>query len=100
MRMMAGCGLRPTHRTHLLRLARKRNLAHGLRQNNPPGKSVLIFRNDVKPKNKKDFAFAGVQITGMTPRVSPDERGGSRSSRTRGGMRWTCSLRMTSAGGA
>ena len=32
--------------------------------------------------------------------VSPDERGGSRSSRTRGGMRWTSGLRTTSAGGA
>ena len=31
------------------------------------------------------------------PRVSPDERGGSRSSRTRGGMRWTRKLRLTSA---
>jgi hypothetical protein len=33
----------------------------------------------------------------LTFAVSPDERGGSRSSRTRGGMRWTRSLRQTSA---
>src|SRR5436305_2008688 len=29
------------------------------------------------------------QISGLNPRVSPDKRGGSRSSRTCGEMRWT-----------
>ena len=48
----------------------------------PLGKNILIFRSR-KP----------VYI----PPVSPDERGGSRSSRTRGGMRWTRKLRLTSA---
>ena len=70
----------------------RRAQAQSLRQNNPPGKSLLIFRNGVKPKNQKYSASLVAQITGMTPPVSPDERGGSRSSRTRGGMRWTRSL--------
>jgi hypothetical protein len=34
-----GYGLPLTQPTKLLRAARKRNLAAGLRQNNPPGKS-------------------------------------------------------------
>ena len=39
----------------------------------------------------KIFPLARVgQISGFSPRVSPDKRGGSRSSRIRGGMRWTC----------
>jgi len=48
----------------------------------PFGKNILIFRN-----------LQSVYI----PPVLPGERGGSRSSRTRGGMRWTRSLRLTSA---
>jgi hypothetical protein len=36
----------------------------------------------------------------LTPPVSPDKRGGSRSSRTRGGMRWTRKLRLTSVADA
>jgi hypothetical protein len=36
---MVGYGLRVTQPTDLLRRARKRNLAAGPRQNNPPGKS-------------------------------------------------------------
>ena len=75
-------------------------LQPGLRQNNPPGKSLLIFGISVKPKNQKYSASHAAQITGMTPRVSPDERGVSRTSRTRGGMRWTRRLRQTNAGGA
>jgi hypothetical protein len=79
------------------RLARKQNLAPRPRQNNPPGKSLLIFGTHVKPGNQKYSAFAVEQIIGLTTSVSPDERGGSRSSRTRGGMRWTRGLRATSA---
>ena len=45
------------------------------------GKSLLIFRNRVKPRNQKYFAFADGQITGLNRPVSPDKRGGSRSSR-------------------
>jgi hypothetical protein len=47
----------------LRRLARKRNLAARVRQINPPGKSILIFRNHVKPKNQKYFCFHADQIT-------------------------------------
>jgi len=36
----------------------------------------------------------------LTPRVSPDERGGSRSSRTRVEMRWTRKSRLTSVADA
>ena len=51
----------------------------------------------VQPSARKYFAFAVGQITDLTSPVSPDERGGSRSSRTRGGMRWTRKLRLTRA---
>jgi hypothetical protein len=37
----------------LLRLARNENFAAQLRQTNPTGKSLLIFRNVVKPANQK-----------------------------------------------
>jgi hypothetical protein len=37
--ILARYGLRPISPADLLRFARKRNLASGLRQNNPPGKS-------------------------------------------------------------
>jgi len=53
-----------------------------LRQNNPTGKLSLNL--------------SGKSPLQIRP-VSPDERGGSRSSRTRGGMRWTGGLRLTSA---
>src|SRR6266568_5501065 len=50
----------------------------------------------VQPTAQKYFAFAVGRIDGLTPRVSPDERGVSRSSRTRVEMRWTRKLRLTS----
>src|SRR3981081_4778303 len=50
----------------------------------------------VKPVLRKYSACPVGQINGVTPRVSPDKRGGSRSSRTCGGMRWTRKLRLTS----
>jgi hypothetical protein len=40
---MVGYGLPLTRPTKLLRFARKRNLAPGPRQNNPPGKSPKIL---------------------------------------------------------
>ena len=61
----------------------------GARQIDPTGKSLLIIRNHVKPGNQKYSASLVGQISGINPPVSPDKRGGSRSSRTRGGMRWT-----------
>jgi hypothetical protein len=73
-----GCG-RSTHPTSrgLRRRARKRYLESRVRQNNPTGKSLLIYGNRVKPRNKKYFAFAVGQISGMNLPVSPDKRGGS-----------------------
>jgi hypothetical protein len=50
---MAGYGLRLSRLTKLLRYARKHNLASALRQNNPTGKSLLIFGNAVKPLAQK-----------------------------------------------
>jgi hypothetical protein len=46
-----------------------------LRQINPTGKSLLIFRNQVKPGNQKYSASPAGQISGMNMPVSPDERG-------------------------
>ena len=53
-----------------------------LRQNNPTGKTPLNM--------------SGKSALSACP-VSPDERGGSRSSRTCGGMRWTRWRRQTNA---
>jgi len=58
-------------------------------QKSPTGKSLLIFRNRVKPQHQKYSSFAVGQISDLNLPVSPDKRGGSRSSRTCGGMRWT-----------
>ena len=71
-----GCG-RSTHPTSrgLRRRARKRYLESRVRQINPTGKALLIFRNNVKPGNQKYSAFAVGQISGMNMPVSPDERG-------------------------
>jgi hypothetical protein len=41
--------------------------AFGLRQINPTGKSLLIFRNRVKPRNQKYSAFAVGQISASRP---------------------------------
>ena len=41
----------------LLRFTRKRNLAPGLRQNTPTGKSLLIFRNSSQARESKIFRF-------------------------------------------
>ena len=42
------------------------------------GKSILIYRNCVKPRNQKYFAFNAGQITSLYRPVSPDKRGVSR----------------------
>jgi len=81
----------------LCRLARKSNLAAALRQNNPTGKSLLIFGNGVKSQIQKYSAFAVGQIRG-TIRPSHPMRGALRTSRTRGGMRWTRMLRLDERG--
>jgi hypothetical protein len=52
----------------------------------PPGKSPKSLSS---PATKNIRPSPVGQISGLAPRVSPDERGGSRSSRTCGEMRWT-----------
>jgi hypothetical protein len=47
--------------------------AFGLRQISPTGKSLLIFRNRVKPRNQKYSAFAVGQISARTSAVLPTE---------------------------
>ncbi len=47
--------------------------AFGLRQINPTGKSLLIFRNRVKPRNQKYFASHSTQISSLIPAVLPTE---------------------------
>src|SRR5215217_9497220 len=42
---------------------------------NPADKSLLIFRNRVKPENQKYSAFVLTQISLITPPVSPRMRG-------------------------
>jgi hypothetical protein len=51
----------------------KSNPGIELRQINPTGKSLLIFRNRVKPRNQKYSAFAVGQISARTSAVLPTE---------------------------
>jgi hypothetical protein len=44
-----------------------------LRQINPTGKSLPIFRNRVKPRNQKYFCFHLTQITSKSNRLVPPE---------------------------
>jgi hypothetical protein len=67
--------------------------AQRVRQTGMMGKSLLIFRNRVKPGNQKYSAFVHTQISRTTSPVSRQMRGASRSSRTRGEMRWTPRVR-------
>jgi hypothetical protein len=55
----------------------------GLRQINPTGKSLLIFRNRVKPRNQKYFASPPTQIRCISKPSRPD-RGALRTSRNAG----------------
>jgi len=52
--------------------------AFGLRQINPTGKSLLIFRNSVKPRNQKYFASLPAQISSLI-RTVPSLRGALRN---------------------
>jgi len=64
--------------------------AFGLRQINPTGKSLLIFRNGVKPRNQKYSAFAVGQISARTPAVPCPQEGRFAIVTDVGcGMRWT-----------
>ena len=51
----------------------KSNFCIRLRQINPTGKSLLIFRNDVKPPNQKYFCFHLTQITSKSGHPVPPE---------------------------
>ena len=59
----------------LICFARKRNFMQRLRQIGTTGKSLLIFRNRVKPRNQKYSAFVLTQISRITPPVSRRMRG-------------------------
>jgi hypothetical protein len=62
----------------------------GLRQIDPTGKSLLIFRNRVKPRNQKYFASPLTQISSLIRTVSFRQEGRiARRHETRDGMRWT-----------
>jgi hypothetical protein len=68
-----------------------------LNKSSRPGKSLRFFRNRVKPLLQKYFCFSQTQISSLIRTVPYHKRAGSRSSRTRGGMRWTLAARETSA---
>jgi hypothetical protein len=55
----------------------------GLRQINPTGKSLLIFRNGVKPLLQKYFRLRSTQISSLI-RTVPSHRGALRTSRNAG----------------
>jgi hypothetical protein len=73
----------------------KSNPAFGLRQINPTGKSLLIFRNHVKPRNRKYFYFRPTQISSLICAVPFQQRGVAhvfnveRDAVDAGGARWT-----------
>src|SRR4029077_8042973 len=66
----------------------KSNPGIELRQINATGKSLLIFRNGVKPRNQKYFASPPTQIRCISPTSCPTE-GRCARHETRAGMRWT-----------
>src|SRR5882672_10413315 len=49
----------------------------------------LFADRGVQPRLQKYFCFRLTQITSRTFAIPPHQRGVSRSSETRGGMRWT-----------
>src|SRR3954469_11310893 len=51
----------------------------------------------VQPHFEKYFSFLATQITTVVRAVSSHQRGVSRSSRTRGGMRWTPMVLLTNS---
>src|SRR5215213_5302207 len=53
----------------------------------------------VQPRFEKYFGFLSRQITTVVRTVSSHQRGVSRSSRTRGGMRWTPMVLLTNSAG-
>jgi hypothetical protein len=56
----------------------------------PTGKSLLILRNRVKPRNRKYFASPPTQISSLIRTVSFRQEGRiARRHETRDGMRWT-----------
>jgi hypothetical protein len=55
----------------------------------PTGKSLLIFRNRVKPLSQKYFASRLTQIRCISPDVLFRQEGRCARHETRGGMRWT-----------
>src|SRR5258705_7564818 len=64
--------------------------AFGLRQINPTGKSLRIFRNRVKPRNQKYPAFALGQISARTSAIPCPQEGRFAIVTDVGcGMRWT-----------
>jgi hypothetical protein len=63
--------------------------AFGLRQIDPTGKSLLIFRNHVKPLLQKYFASLPAQISSLIRTVSFRQEGRCARHETRDGMRWT-----------
>ena len=74
--------------------------ASGLRQTNPTGKSLLIFRNCVKPRLQKYFCFPLTQISSLIRTVSFRQEGRCATSSTRGGMRWTLLAHLTNGADA
>ena len=67
-----------------------------VRQNNTTGKSIPIYGNRVKPRNKKYFAFPEVKIKVHDGHPVP-LRGALAIVATRDGLQWTPMLRQTSA---
>jgi hypothetical protein len=77
-----------SHASAILRLGRGKSDPTGKSEKTCPALARKIFHLTSRPNHRLIWL------------VPPDERGGSRSSRTRGGMRWTRKLRLTSVADA
>jgi hypothetical protein len=65
-------------------LAREKKFVWRIKLVCPTGKSILIFGNHVKPKNRKYFAFPEGQIRTISIAILLHQEGRSRSSRNAG----------------
>jgi hypothetical protein len=81
-------------RSPALRAGRK--LVEPDQSNLPDGQIThLLYHSAVQPPLRKYFGFPLTRIKSISLASRPCWRGVSRSSRTRGGMRWTRSVRLT-----
>src|SRR5258708_8700491 len=82
-----------TYQLHLMEMMGFAGSTHPCTSVADAGRAVTrkqpVGQISVQPRSEKYFCSHSPQITSRTFRIPPHQRGVSRSSRTRGGMRWT-----------